>query len=99
MHGLVAAARAVALAIGDVFQDRRDRFLLRILRQPQARRQAATVFQGDPEVFDLLDLIRQAGRIARKTHLATLRRRRSTSSSQSGRISGTEDNSNSVYWW
>ena len=59
MGQVVALRRAVALAIGQVFQDRRHGLLLRIGRQPDARRQAAAVRQRDEQIFDLAHLARE----------------------------------------
>ncbi len=59
MHGLVARRGAVALAIGDVFQDGRDGGLAGIFGQPGARGQAGTVREGNPGVLDLANLARQ----------------------------------------
>jgi hypothetical protein len=68
VHRLVAAAHVVALAVGDVFEDGRDRVVPGVLRQPDARRQAGAVGQRDPRVLDtpypareILDYLHTAG--------------------------------------
>ena len=53
MGQLVALDRAVALAVGQIFEDRRHRALRGILRQPDPGRQAAAVGERDPLVLDL----------------------------------------------
>ena len=53
MGQCVPSGGAVALAVGQVLQDRRDRALLRICRQPDPRRQTAAVRERDPAVLDL----------------------------------------------
>ena len=50
VHRLVATTRAVALAVGDIFEDRRDRG--RVVGQPEAGGEAGAVGERDEEVFD-----------------------------------------------
>ena len=57
----VAPSRAVALAVGQVFQDRRHRLRFGILGQPDAGRQPAAVGERDPGVLDLADRAREVG--------------------------------------
>jgi len=52
VHGLVAPAREVALAIGNVLQDRGDAVRVRVRGQPDARGEAGPVRHGDPDVLD-----------------------------------------------
>ena len=59
MGEMIALRRAVALAIGQIFQDRGNRLLLRIGRQPDARRQAAAVRERDKQILDLPHLARK----------------------------------------
>ena len=59
MGQVIALRRAVAFAIGEILQDRRHGIPLRIGRQPDARRQAATVRQRDEQIFDLAQLARE----------------------------------------
>jgi hypothetical protein len=51
MHRLIAPAGAIALSIGDIFKDGRDRILHCVLRQPEPRGKPATVAQFDPDIF------------------------------------------------
>ncbi len=51
----VAVIGAVALAIGQVFQDRRDRRRLR--RQPDPRREPCAVGERNPGVVDIVDVL------------------------------------------
>ena len=51
MHGLVAAARAVALAIRNIFEHGGNRILFGALRQPEARTKARSVAHGDPQML------------------------------------------------
>src|SRR6185295_2397460 len=48
--GLVAAGRAVALAIGEVLEDGGDRVVLGVLGEPDPRAQPDAVGQRDPDV-------------------------------------------------
>ena len=59
MHHLVAGRRAIALAIGQVFQDRRNRVVFGIGRQPHPRRQSAAVRQSNHPVLNLPHPARQ----------------------------------------
>ena len=52
MHRLVAAAHQVALAIGQVFEERRHWRPLRIRRQPDPRGEPGTVGERDQRVLD-----------------------------------------------
>src|SRR5262249_48840063 len=52
MSERVTFVRSVALAIWQILQDRRNRVLLGILRQPKARRQHRTVFQRYQHVLN-----------------------------------------------
>jgi hypothetical protein len=58
---VIARHRAVALAIGQVFKDRRHRIGLGILGQPDARGQPRAIGHGDPGVLDLSDLAGKVG--------------------------------------
>ena len=49
---LVARRGAVALPVGDVLEDRRDRVALGVLGQPDARAEARAVRERDPRVVD-----------------------------------------------
>ena len=60
---LVAAAREVALAVGDALQDGRHRLASRRARQPDAGRDPAAVRHRDPDVLDLLDVADRADRL------------------------------------
>ncbi len=51
----VAFIGAVALAVGQIFQDRRHRILLGVLGQPDARGELRAVLQGDRRVLDDAD--------------------------------------------
>ena len=59
MGELIADRGAVALPVGQIFQDGRNRVLVRVGRQPDAGGQMATVFEGDPGVLYLLHLARE----------------------------------------
>jgi hypothetical protein len=50
----------VALAVGEILQDRRNRLLLGIVRQPDAGRQRRTVFQQYQRVLDFTDGVRES---------------------------------------
>src|SRR5271166_6281275 len=52
MSQRVPLVRAVALAIWEILQDRRNRVLFSIVRQPDAGRQRRTVFQRYQRVLD-----------------------------------------------
>jgi hypothetical protein len=56
VHGLVAGARSLALAVGDVLEHRGHRFGERVRRQPDPRREPTAVPRRDPAVLDLADL-------------------------------------------
>ena len=58
---LVARCRAVALPVGDVLEDRRDRVALGVLWQPDARAKARAVRERDPRVVDRAHGARQVG--------------------------------------
>ena len=60
--GRVADGRAVAPAVGDVLEQRRHRVALRVLGQPDLRRQPAAVGHGDPDGVDDPHRARQVGR-------------------------------------
>ena len=55
MHGFIAAARAVAFAIRNVLEDRRDRRVRGIIRQPETCAKTAPVCERDPEMLDDFD--------------------------------------------
>ena len=57
----IAPSGAVALAVGQVFQDRRHRLRFGILGQPEPGRQPAAVGERDPRVLDLADRAREVG--------------------------------------
>jgi hypothetical protein len=59
VHDLVARRRSVALAVGDVFQDRGHGAPGRIRRHPDPRRQAASVGQHDAHVGVFGDRVRE----------------------------------------
>ncbi len=60
MHCLVPPPHEIALAVGDVFENRGDRPGPAV-REPEARGQPAAVRQRDPDVLDVLDRMRQGG--------------------------------------
>ncbi len=51
----IRAGRSVALAVGDVLEQRRNRLGLGVLGKPDPRRQAASVRERDPLVLDHAD--------------------------------------------
>ena len=53
MNGFIARAHEIALAVGDVFENRRDRVLDGIFREPDSRRQLTSVGKRNKEVLDL----------------------------------------------
>jgi hypothetical protein len=55
MRVVVPVARAVAPAIGDIFEDRRHGLALGILRHPDARREPGAVRHRDPHRLDMAD--------------------------------------------
>jgi hypothetical protein len=55
VHGFVAAARAVPLAIGNVLEDCRDGVRLGTLRPPQPRGEPRPVAERDPEILNNVD--------------------------------------------
>ena len=61
MGQAVARGRAVTLAIGQVLEDDRHGIVLGILRQPDARRQAAAVRHDDAEMGVLDDFTWEGG--------------------------------------
>src|SRR5262249_54802035 len=58
---LVALRGAVALAIGQVFEDRRHGVLLRIAWQPKTRGEPAAIGERDEDILDLARLARELG--------------------------------------
>ena len=64
----IARRRAVALAIGQIFQDGRHGMGLGIDRQPDAGRQLRAVAQGDEDVLDLAHHVGQADRLGHFMH-------------------------------
>jgi hypothetical protein len=60
LHG-VALGQAVVLAVRQVLQDRGHGRFGGALGQPQARAQPGAVAQGDPGVFNDLDMVREVG--------------------------------------
>ncbi len=56
---IVAQACQVAFAVGDVFEDRRNRILLGVIGQPEACRKANPVRHSDQQVLHLFDLARK----------------------------------------
>ena len=59
VHRLVARGGAVALAVGDVLQDRRHGIGVRSHRQPVAAGEPGAVGERDPGVVHLADAVRQ----------------------------------------
>jgi hypothetical protein len=57
----IASRGPVHLAVREELEDRRDRIRLGILWQPDPRREAAAVGEGQPGVFDLPDRARKLG--------------------------------------
>jgi hypothetical protein len=57
----IAPIGAVALAIGEVFEDGRDLVALGVLRQPDPGGELGAVGKRDPDVIDLADRPRKAG--------------------------------------
>jgi hypothetical protein len=55
VHGIVAQPHGIALAIGQIFQQRRHGIACGILGQPQARRQPRAVGERNPFVLDDAD--------------------------------------------
>lgn len=55
----VAVDRLVGLAVGDVFEDRRHRFPLGVVGQPEPRREPRAVGEREPRVVDDADGVRQ----------------------------------------
>ena len=76
--------RAVALAIGQVFEDRRHRVGLGVLGQPDPRRQPAAVPERDEDVLDLAHRPRQARRRVAARCLPAGRRRPAAAEPRSG---------------
>src|SRR5262245_4046353 len=60
VHGLVARACEVTLAVRDVFQDRRNWSRFGVRGQPDAPGQTTTVRHRDPAVFNHPDLMRKS---------------------------------------
>ena len=61
MNAIVARAEVIALAVGHVLDDGRDRLGFRILGEPQPGRQPPTVGERDEDVLDLADRTRKLG--------------------------------------
>jgi hypothetical protein len=59
VHRLVALARPLALAVGQVLEDRRDGPPLGAGGEPEPRGEPAAVRERDPAVLDLAKLARQ----------------------------------------
>ncbi len=55
----ITAGRAVAFSIRDVFENRRNRMLIRILRQPQASGESHAIRHRDPNVLYFPDFPRK----------------------------------------
>ena len=67
----IALIGAVALAVGQILEDRRNRILLSVLRQPDAGSQSRAVPQRDQR---MLDLAHGAGKVADDQERNPLRR-------------------------
>ena len=55
VHRLVAASRAVALAVGNIFEHGGNGIFLGAFRQPQARTKTGAILESDPQMLGDVD--------------------------------------------